>query len=101
MAQHDTSECRVTEKDLLQLGFSRVDVPEEEADGEVFYYYEYNITRNLSLISDSSDQVESPDKWEVELFDEPRLVFKSVSDIIDFIRVCSNNLAPETDEDIS
>ena len=51
------------EQDLIDLGFNRYDVSAEESGYKPFYYYTYNITDELCLIS--SDNREAKKKWMV------------------------------------
>ena len=48
------------EADLIQLGFNRVDVSEQESGDKPFYYYTYDIGNGtISLITQSNDEVEN------------------------------------------
>jgi hypothetical protein len=53
------------EKELIDLGFKKIEVPDKESDnGYDYYYYELNIMEGLSLIS--TDNIDAKkDKWYV------------------------------------
>ena len=58
----------MTERELLQLGFTKEfgdDVIEEEPG---FYYYVKEITNGLTFITNGNDEMEGQD-WYVEFFD--------------------------------
>ena len=49
------------EKDLIKLGFKKIDVPEEESGDKPYYYYTFDFFSEycgLSLLSNSDDEVE-------------------------------------------
>ena len=50
------------EQDLIDLGFERNDVSAEESGHVRFYYYTYNITDELSLISSDNGEAKK-DGW--------------------------------------
>ena len=58
----------MSEKELLQLGFTKEfgdDVIEDEPD---FYYYVKEITNGLTFITNGNDEMEGKE-WYVEFFD--------------------------------
>lgn len=58
----------MTEQKLLELGFDKVEVLDEESqNGYDYYYYILDLMPGLSLISSASD--ESKDSWKVYNFD--------------------------------
>ena len=58
----------MTEQKLLELGFLKVEVLDEESqNGYDYYYYMLDILPGLSLISSASD--ESTENWNVYNFD--------------------------------
>ncbi len=58
----------MSEKDLLQLGFTKEDSSEFIDDEPDFYYYVKEITNGLTFITNSNDEMEGQD-WYVEFFD--------------------------------
>jgi len=70
----------MTEQNLIDLGFKRVD---DIADGEPFYYYEYELG-DTCLISFANDEIKD-DHWIVESDDYLRVKFQKLNDLKIFI----------------
>jgi len=67
----------MTEQHLIDLGFNKVEITNEESqNGYDYYYYILNIFDNLSLISTDSDLVVLEDQWFVSNFEWPDEKFK-------------------------
>jgi len=67
----------MTENDLTDLGFNKVEIKDlDSQNGYDYYYYVLDIFNNLSLISTDSDLVEAEDEWFVGNFDWPDKKFK-------------------------
>ena len=85
----------MNEQDLLDLGFERVDIDD---DGEMFYYYFYDLNGESgcgSLISDSDDELKDrgEDTWKVYAWDiNDKLVFHIVDDVRTYINVIEKNI---------
>lgn len=81
----------MTEKDLIALGFKRVDVTKEESGNpNDWYYYTYDFTQHFSLISCDSDEAKK-EGWYVEFFDvESEIRFKSRIQLLDLIELIEN-----------
>ena len=80
----------MTEADLLQLNFNRVDETIESSDSpNDWYYYTYSID-SLILITPSSDEVKN-DEWYVELFESNSIRFTSRTELEIFITLLLNN----------
>ena len=67
------------EQDLIDLGFTK-------EFGEDFYYYVYDFSKGLSLISQANDEVVD-NEWFVEVFDYESLKIDELNVLIDFINV--------------
>ena len=69
---------KIIEQLLVDLGFEKVDVSEEEAGGTPFYYFTFDFTDRgvFSLISNASNEVEE-DSWTVEIFEDAEINFNS------------------------
>jgi hypothetical protein len=78
------------EQDLIDLGFKRYDVSAEESGDVPFYYYTYDITDELCLIS-SDDGEAKKDGWSVEMFDYDGIKFTSIEDLKTLINVIEKN----------
>ena len=80
------------EQDLIDLGFERVDVSEEESGDKPFHYYTYDIGNGtISLITQSNDEVEN-DNWHVEVFEDTSIRFETIEDVTKFIQVTEKNI---------
>ena len=77
-------------QDLIDLGFERNDVSAEESGDFPFYYYTYDITDELCLIS-SDDGEAKKDGWTVEMFDYDGIKFTNVEDLKTLIDVIEKN----------
>ena len=78
------------EQDLIDLGFERKDVTAEESGDFPFYYYTYDITKELCLIS-SDDGEAKKDGWSVEMFDYDGIKFTNGEDLKTLITVIEKN----------
>jgi hypothetical protein len=78
------------EQDLIDLGFIKNDVSAEESGDISFYYYTYDITDELCLIS-SDDGEAKKDGWSVEMFDYDGIKFTNVEDLKTLIDVIERN----------
>ena len=68
----------ITEELLLELGFYRVDVSNEDSGVEPFYYFNFDPVEGISLITNSNDEVEK-DGWIVEFFDSDLKINSAVT----------------------
>ena len=78
------------EQDLIDLGFERTNVSAEESGDNPFYYYTYNITDELCLISTDNDEAER-NGWYVELFDYENIEIRNLEDLKTLINVIERN----------
>lgn len=80
----------MTEQDLISLGFQK-NLGEEGLD---WYYYDLDLGNNkgVSLISPASDEVEAPNKWYVEIFEDPSIRFDRFLELANFIEVVKRNI---------
>ena len=59
----------MTEQELVDFGFDKVEVSDDESqNGYDYYYYMLDLLPGLSLISSASDE-SSDDEWKVYNFD--------------------------------
>lgn len=75
----------ITEQNLIDLEFERNDIsPEESGEDYPFHCYSLKIG-DISLISNSNDNIEN-DTWDIQIFDfEPRIT--NLVDLVDLINV--------------
>jgi len=78
------------EQDLIDLGFNRYDVPAEESGDKPFFYFTYNITDELCLISSDNGEAEK-NGWHVELFDYENIEIRNLEDLKTLIDVIEKN----------
>lgn len=82
----------MTEKDLIHLGFIRNDVTKEESgyDND-WYYYTYQFTSGICLISSDNEEAEKEDGlWFVEIFDIDGIRFTNVENLEKLIWLIKN-----------
>ena len=77
----------MTEQDLIDLGFNKVEVLNEDSqNGYDYFYYVLNIFDNLSLISSANDRVKEKNDWTVTNFDWPdHFLLQSKLQVQDFL----------------
>ena len=80
----------MTEKDLLDLDFTRV---VDDAYGTPYHYYTYEVG-NLCLITQDNDAVKN-DEWYVELFESNTIRFTSRTELEIFMTLLINNYTEE------
>ena len=79
----------MTERDLKEMEFEKVEVSAAEAgDGIGFYYYNYKIEEEeLSLITNCNTDIVDEEDWVVEVFDSMKLSTTNREDVEDFIKI--------------
>jgi hypothetical protein len=78
------------EEVLINLGFERNDVSEEESGDKAFYYFTMDFG-DVCLISNSNDEAKE-DGWRVELFDTRSFEFKDEEDLRVLINIFKRSL---------
>jgi hypothetical protein len=80
----------MTEKDLINLDFTRVDHTKEEWGGDTDWYcYEYEVG-DICLLTQANDEIKN-DEWYVEIFDYQNIRFTSRTELEIFITLLVNN----------
>ena len=80
----------MTEQDLLDLDFTRVDETAENSGApNDWHYYTYNIA-NFCLITPASDEVKDGE-WYVEVFETPEIRFTSRTELEILMTLLINN----------
>jgi hypothetical protein len=79
----------MTEQDLKDLGFEKVNVSEEQSGDNAFYYYVYDIGY-LSLISDTSDNIKK-NKWAIQFLDYDDININKREDLASLIKILESN----------
>lgn len=83
------------EQDLINLGFKKsyvIDLYSDLKDSDLkpYYYYTYDITKELCLISSDNGEAEK-NGWRVEMFDYENIEFRSLEDLKTLINVIEKN----------
>lgn len=80
----------MTEQELIDLDFQRVDITDADSqNGYDYYYYQKEICHGILL--HSTDNIEVKDnKWELKSFDIPALLIIDKIHYNDFLQVISN-----------
>jgi hypothetical protein len=80
----------MTEKDLINLDFTRVDETAENSGApKDWHYYTYDVG-SFCLISPASDEVEE-DRWYVEVFESPEIRFTNPTEVSILLMLLTNN----------
>ena len=80
----------MTEKDLIELDFTRIDETAENSGApNDSHYYTYDVG-NFSLISPASDEVEN-DEWFVDVFETPEIRFTNPTEESILLTLLTNN----------
>ncbi len=78
------------EQDLIELGFERNDISAEESGDVSFYYYTYDITDQLCLISSDEEEAKKAG-WFVEIFDYEGIRFNNMGEVQALITLIETN----------
>jgi hypothetical protein len=80
----------MTEKDLINLDFTRNDETAQSSGApNDFHYYTYDVG-GFCLISPASDEVEE-DEWYVEVFETPEIRFTNPTEVSILLTLLTNN----------
>jgi hypothetical protein len=80
----------MTEKDLINLDFTRVDVTAEDSGtSNDWYYYQYELG-SFCLISSASYEIEN-DEWFVDIFESPEIRFTNLTEVSILLTLLTNN----------
>jgi len=84
----------MTEKDLLDLDFTRIaETAENSGTSKDWHYYVYDVG-SFSLISAASYEVEN-DEWFVDVFESPEIRFTSRTELEILMTLLINNYKEE------
>ena len=88
----------IREEELIQLGFDRTDVSEEESGDKAFYYYTYDIGIGvISLITQCNTEVGN-NNWYIEVYEDANIRFTTIEDLTKFIQITEKNIIPSSIE---
>jgi len=75
----------MTEEDLINLGFEKVDITNDESqNGYDYYYYHKEVIPNLALHSTDSDDVRD-NNWQLGCFEIPSIQINTPEEYLRFI----------------
>ena len=80
----------MTEQDIINEGFERIDISAEESGGNACHYYTYDFCSGFSLITPPSDKIE--DEWYVEVFEAPDIRIKDRWKLFNLIELIIENI---------
>lgn len=86
----------MTEQNLIEAGFERVDVSAEESGGDPYYYFNLDIG-DLSLITPDSDTI-TDGEWYVELFNYNDFKITNPVHLAELLQILYKIVKPTTDE---
>jgi hypothetical protein len=80
----------MTEQDLINEGFEKVIISDDESqNGFDYYYYQKEVCENIVLHStDNVDVVD--DKWQLRTFDIPAILISELGHYKEFMELMSN-----------
>ena len=79
------------EEVLINLGFERNDVSEEESGDKAFYYFTMDFG-DLCLISNANDESEKDGRYFVEVFDNMDIRIEDETDLKNLIEIFKRSL---------
>ena len=80
----------MTEVDLINLGFTRINqTAEDSGTSNDWYYYQYELG-SFCLISSASYEIEN-DEWFVDIFESPEIRFTNLTEVSILLTLLTNN----------
>lgn len=77
----------MTEQELIDLGFERVDILDEESqNGYDYYFYQKEICDQIALNSTDNTDVKN-DSWELNCFEIPAICIKTKEHFLQFLEI--------------
>lgn len=77
----------MTEQELIDLGFERVDILDEESqNGYDYYFYQKEIYDQIALHSTDNTDVKN-DSWELNCFEIPAICIKTKEHFLQFLEI--------------
>lgn len=75
----------MTEQELIDLGFEKVNITNDESqNGYDYYYYYKEVVLNIALHSTDSDDVKN-DNWQLKCFEIPSIQINTPEEYLRFI----------------
>lgn len=82
----------MTEEEIIDLGFEKVDILNDESqNGYDYYYYHKEVVPNLALHSTDSDDVKD-NNWQLRCFEIPSIQISTSLEYLRFIDAINPNM---------
>lgn len=82
----------MTEEELIDLGFEKVDITNDESqNGYDYYYYHKEVVSNLVLHSTDSDNVRD-NYWQLKCFEIPSIQINTLEGYLRFINAVNPSI---------
>jgi hypothetical protein len=82
----------MTEEEIIDLGFEKVDILNDESqNGYDYYYYHKEVVPNLALHSTDSDDVKD-NNWQLRCFEIPSIQINTSLEYLRFIDAINPNM---------
>ena len=82
----------MTEEEIIDLGFEKVDILHDESqNGYDYYYYHKEVVPNLALHSTDSDDVQN-NHWQLKCFEIPSVQISTSEEYLRFVNAVNPNM---------
>ena len=82
----------MTEQEMIDLGFEKVDILHDETqNGYDYYYYHKEVVPNLALHSTDSDDVQN-NHWQLKCFEIPSVQINTSEEYLRFVNAVNPNM---------
>jgi hypothetical protein len=82
----------MTEEEIIDLGFEKVDILHDESqNGYDYYYYHKEVVPNLALHSTDSDDVQN-NHWQLKCFEIPSVQISTSEEYLRFVNAINPNM---------
>ena len=83
----------MTEEEIIDLGFEKVDILHDESqNGYNYYYYHKEVVPNLALHSTDSDDVQN-NHWQLKCFEIPSVQISTSEEYLRFVNAVNPNMS--------
>lgn len=83
----------MTEEEIIDLGFEKVDILHDESqNGYDYYYYHKEVVPNLALHSTDSDDVQN-NHWQLKCFEIPSVQISTSEEYLRFVNAVNPNMS--------
>ena len=83
----------MTEQEIIDLGFEKIDILHDESqNGYDYYYYHKEVVPNLALHSTDSDDVQN-NHWQLKCFEIPSVQISTSEEYLRFVNAVNPNMS--------